>query len=125
MGDKYNSSKPSYFIQYLDANNLYGWAMIQKLPTGGFKWVDDVNVQRFTPERIAKLAEENGDIGYYLEVEVDYPEKLHNLHNDLPFMPERMKINGVEKLTPTLSDKKRYITHIRALDQALKHGLIL
>ena len=74
---------------------------------------------------ISKLAEENGDIGYYLEVDVDYPEELHNLHNDLPFMPERMKINGVEKLTPSLTDKKRYIIHIRALDQALKHGLIL
>ena len=65
------------------------------------------------------------DKGYLLEADVKYPKELHDLHNDLPFMCERMKINGIEKLTPNLYDKKNYIIHIRALDQALKHRLIL
>ncbi|XP_057299355.1 uncharacterized protein LOC130629979 [Hydractinia symbiolongicarpus] len=118
------SKEMNSYLQYLDANNLYGWAMIQKMPTGGFEWVDDV-VSDFTPELISQLAVENGEKGYILEVDVSYPRELHDSHNDLPFMPERKIINGVEKLTPCLSDKKKYITHIRALDQALKHGLVL
>ena len=61
--------------------------------------------------------------GYILEVVVHYPRKLHDSRNDLPFMI--MKINGVEKLIPNLYDKKRYVIHIRALDQALRHGLVL
>ena len=63
--------------------------------------------------------------GYLLEVDICYPRKLHNYHNDLPFMCERMKINGVEKLVPNLYYKKRYVIHIRALEKALKHGLAL
>ena len=65
------------------------------------------------------------DKGYLLEVDVKYPKELHGSHNDLPFMCRRMKINGVEKLVPNLYDNKNYVIHIRALDQALKHGLIL
>ena len=113
MGKKFNPEENTSFLQYLDANNLYGWAMNQPLPTGGFKWV--------TPDEIAKLENK----GYLLEVDVKYPKKLHDLHNELPFMCEKMKINGVEKLVPNLYDKKKYVIHIRALDQALKHGLIL
>ena len=60
-----------------------------------------------------------------LEVDVKYPKELHDLHNDLPFMCEKMKINKVEKLVPNLYDKNKYVIHIRALDQALKHGLVL
>ena len=63
--------------------------------------------------------------GYLLEVDVDYPEELHDKHNDLPFLAEKMKIHKVEKLVPNLRDKKKYVVHIRALDQALKHGLEL
>ena len=65
------------------------------------------------------------DKGYLLEVDVAYPAELHDSHNNLPFMCERMKINGVEKLVPNPYNKKNYVIHIRALDQALKHGLIL
>ena len=74
-----------------------------------------------TPDEIAKLENK----GYLLEVDVKYPEELHDSHNELPFMCERMKINRVEKLVPNLYDKKKYVIHIRALVQALKHGLIL
>ena len=104
--------------QDLDANNLYGWAMSQPLPTGGFKWVD-VN-----PNEISELATRT-DKGYILEVDVSYPKELHNQHNDLPFMCDRMEINGVEKLVPNLRDKKSYIIHIQALNQVLQHGLRL
>ena len=92
--------------------------MSQPLPTGGFKWVD------VKPDKISKLAKRKTK-GYLLELDVRYPKELHDSHNDLPFMCERMKINGVEKLIPNLYDKKRYVIHIRALDQALRHGLVL
>ena len=118
MGDKFNPNEDTTYLQYLDANNLYGWAMSQPLPTGGFKWTD-VN-----PKEISELATQT-DKGYLLEVDVSYPKELHNPHNDLPFMCERMEINGVEKLVPNLRDKKSYVIHIQALNQALQHGLRL
>ena len=118
MGDTFNPKSESSYLQHLDANNLYGWAMSQPLPTGGFKWVD-VN-----PNRISESATRT-DKGYLLEVDVSYPKELHNPHNDLPFMCERMEINGVEKLVPNLRDKKNYVIHIQALNQALQHGLRL
>ena len=64
-------------------------------------------------------------IYYLLEVDVKYPKELNDLHNNLPFMCEKMKINEVEKLVPTLNDKKNYVVHKKTLNQALKHGLIL
>ena len=91
----------SSYLQYLDANNLYGWAMIQKLPTGGFNWVDP---SQFTPDNINFYANCENE-GYLLEVDVRYPEELQDLHNDLSFMCEKIKINGVEKLVPNLNDK--------------------
>ena len=118
MGSEYIPDEPTRYLQYLDVNNLYGWAMSQPLPTGGFKWVD------IKPGEIRKLAKRKSK-RYLLEVDVRYPKELHDSHNDLPFMCEHMKINGVEKLIPNLYDKKRYVIHIRALDQALKHGLVL
>ena len=118
MGSEFDPDEKTNYLQYLDANNLYGWAMSQPLPTGGFSWVD------IKPDKISKLAKCKSK-GYLLEVDVRYPKELHDSHNDLPFMCERMKINGVEKLIPNLYDKKRYVIHIRVLDQALKHGLVL
>ena len=118
MGGKFDPNEDTTYLQYVDANNLYGWAMSQPLPTGGFRWVD------IEPKEISELATRT-DKGYILEVDASYPTGLHNPHNDLPFMCERMEINGVEKLVPNLRDKKGYISHIRALAQALKHGLIL
>ena len=118
MGLEYDSSKPTRYLQYLDANNVYGWAMSQPLPTGGFCCAD------IHPDEISELVN-CSDRGYLLEVDVAYPRELHDYHNDLPFMCGRMTINRVEKLVPNLYYKKRYVIHIRALDQALKHGLIL
>ena len=115
MGD---SKGESSFLPYLDANNLYGWVMSQLLLTGGFRWVS------IDPNEIDELTRHT-DKGYLLEVDVKYPKELYDSHNDLPFMCGRMKINGVEKLVPNLYEKNNYVIHIRVLDQALKHGLIL
>ena len=116
MGSEFDPNEKTDYLQYLDANNLYGWAVSQPLPTGEFCWVD------IKPDKISKLAKRKR---YLLEVDVHHPKELHDFHNDLPFMSERMKISGVEKLIPNLYDKKRYVIHIRALDRALKHGLVL
>ena len=118
MGSEYGPREPTRYLQYLDANNSYGWAMSQPLPTRGFHWVD------IKPEDVSKLANYS-EKGYLLEVNVHYPRELHDYHNDLPFMCEHMVIGEVEKLVPNLYYKKRYVIHIRALDQALKHGLVL
>ena len=118
IGDRFNPNEDTTYLQYLDANNLYGWVMSQPRPTGGFKWVD-VN-----PNEIPELATRI-DKGYLLEVDVSYPKELHNQHNDLPFMCERMESNGVKKLVPNLRDKKNYVIHIQALSQALQCGLRL
>ena len=112
MGDRFDSNEDTTYLQYLDASNLYSWAMSQPLPTGGFKWTD-VN-----PNEISKLATRT-DKGYVLEVDVSYPKELHNQHNDLRFMCERMEINGVEKLVSNLGDKRNYVIHIQHLNQAL------
>ena len=70
-------------LQYLDANNLYGWAMAQKLPVNGFKWVENNEIN----EEFRKNYNENKIKGHILEVDVKYPKKLHDLHSDLPFSP--------------------------------------
>ena len=118
MGSEYKPREPTRYLQYLDNNNLYGWAMSQPLPTGGFRWVD------IKPDEISKLMNYS-EKGYLLEVDVACPRELHDYHNDLPFMCGRMVIGGVEKLLPNLYYKERYIIHVRALDHALKHGLVL
>ena len=91
--------------------------MIQLLSTGGCNWVYS---SQFTPDNIDSYTNCDSE-GYLLE----YPKELHDLHNDLPFMCEKMKINGVRKLVPNSNDKKNYVIHIEALNQALKYGLIL
>ena len=78
----------SSYIEYLDANNLYGWAMSQELPVNGFNWVK--NLSQFN-ESFIKNYDENSDIGYFFEVDVEYPKRLLNLHKDLPFLPEKKK----------------------------------
>ena len=90
----------------MDANNLYGWAIIQKLPIGGFNWFD---VSESTPDKIDSFANCDSE-GYLLEVDVRSPKELHDSHYDIPFMWAKMVI---------------YIIHIRALNQSLRHGLIL
>ena len=77
MGSEYDKSKPTKYLQYLDASNLYGWAMSQPLPTGGFHWK-----MKMITDELSKRK----DHGYLLEVDVAYPRELHDYHNDLPFM---------------------------------------
>ena len=119
----YNKNKESSYLEYNGANNLYGGAMSQKLPVDGFKWIEEDDISKFN-EKFIKNYDENSDIGYVLEVDVEYPENLHELHIDLPFLPERMKINKCTKLVCTTQDKENYVVHISALKQALNHGLI-
>ena len=116
----YDESKESSYIQYLDANNLYGWAMSQKLPVNDFKWIEDTSKIN---EEIVKNYDGNNDIGYIFEVDVTYPKKLHDIHSDLPFLPKRMKIDKCKKLVCNLLNKKEYVVHIKSLKQALNHGL--
>ena len=118
----YDRKKKSSYIQYLDANNLYGKAMTEKLPVRGFKWVNDISKMN---EDFVKDYDKNDNKGYILEVDVVYPNKLQNLHSDLPFLPERMVINNTKKLVCNLNDKKNYVVHINLSKQALDHGLKL
>ena len=99
----YDEEEESSFLEYLDANNLYGWAMSEKLSVRGFKWVS--NVSRIDEDFI-KSYDENGDLGFFLNADIKYPKELHDLHSDLPFLPERMKINKCNKLACNLYDKK-------------------
>ena len=94
----------SLYLMYLDANNLYGWAMSQKLPIDGFKWVE--NLSKFN-ESFIKSYDENSNKGYFFEKDVEYPKKLFNLHRDLPFLPERKKIKKCEKLVCIVQNKKK------------------
>ena len=118
----YNKDIISSYLMYLDANNLYGWSMSQKLPMNGFKQVKSLS--QFN-ESFIKNYDEISDIGYFLEVDIEYLEKLFNLHKYLPFLPERKKINKVEKLICNIEDKEKYVINMRVLKQALNHGLVL
>ena len=90
----YDKNIESSYIEYLDANNLYGWAMSQKLPVNDFKWIKKEELSKFNEDFI-KNYDENGNIGYFLEVDIDYPKELFNFHKDLPFLPERKKFERV------------------------------
>ena len=118
----YNKNSESSYIEYLDADNLYGWAMSQNLPTSGFKWVED---HSHFNENLIKKFDENSYIGYFFEVDVEYSKRLFNPHKDLPFLPQGKKFEKVEKLICSIEDKEKYVIHIRALKQALNHGLKL
>ena len=132
----YNPDKPTSHILYLDANNLYGWAMSQALPTGGFQWVDDCDKISITEHP------EDSQEGYILEVDLDYPQELHDAHNAYPLAPERMVVKKewmsdyqisllgvgaqeVEKLVPNLRNKERYVLHYRNLQLYLSLGMRL
>ena len=96
----------SSHLMYLDANNFYGWALSQKRPVNGFKWVK--NLLKFN-ESFIKGYDENIDKGYFLEVGVEYPKQLLSLHNDFTFLLERSKIKKWEKLVCNIQDKKKYV----------------
>ena len=99
----------SSYLEFLDAKNLYGWVMSQKLQVNGFKWVEEEKLSKFN-ERFIKSYNENGDKGYFLEVDVEYPKNLSNPHKDLPFLPERQKIEKVEKLVCDTNDKEKFLS---------------
>ena len=131
--------KPSEFISYLDMNNLYGWAMSGYLPYSGFKWLKNVN--GFDVNSI----NEESPIGYILEVDLEYPDELHVLHNDYPLAPEKLaisyemlsdycneiadkyeiKVGDVKKLIPNLGNKTNYVVHYRNLQLYLSLGMKL
>ena len=135
----YDPTKPSIYISYLDMNNLYGWAMSGYLPYGGFKWLK--NVDGFDVNSINKKS----PIGYILEVDLEYPDELHELHNDYPLAPEKLavssdmlskyckkiadkyeiKVGDVKKLIPNLGNKTNYAVHYRNLQLYLSLGMKL
>ena len=135
----YDEKAPSKYIMYLDANNLYGWAMSQYLPTGGFKWLAKNQIDKID---LAKYKEDSNK-GLILEVDLEYPKELHDLHNDYPLAAEKVKVNKdmlsnycqeiadkfkvstglVHKLIPTLSNKEKYVLHYRNLQLYTDLGL--
>ena len=108
----YNKNVKSLFIEYLDANNLYGWAMSKKLLVGEFEWIYP---EDYTEDIVQKYDENDNDYRAILEVDVDYPKHLHKLNSDLPLLPERMKINKVNKLICNVQNKRNCVVHITAL----------
>ena len=114
MGKAFNKSEPSKYVQYLDANNLYGTAMSMKLPINGFKWMTEKELPIWRK------------IPCILEVDLEYPKELHDLHNDYPLASERVMCkNNVEKLIPNLRDKKNYVIHYKNLIQYIELGMRL
>ena len=119
MRKGFNKSIPSKYLMYLDANNLYGCAMSEKLPTHGFKWLTGGEM-----EKIYENRHNLNKMPCILEVDIVIPENLHDLHNDYPLCPEKVKCkNGVEKLIPNLRDKKKYVLYYKNLIQCLDMGL--
>ncbi len=138
--ESYNKNLPASHIIYLDANNLYGWAMNQKLPEKNFRW----STKRFQEKDILQMTPDQ-KYGYIFEVDLEYPENLHKLHNDLPLAVEQMVVNDemlskycndikeeldinsdkVKKLVPNLNKKTKYICHYQNLKLYLQLGLKL
>ena len=98
--------------------------MSQKLPVNDFKWVKQEELSKFNEDFI-KNYDENGNTGYFLEVDIDYPKELFDLHKDLPFLPEIKKVNKLKKLICGIEGKKKYVIHIRTLKQSLNNDLRL
>ena len=103
METKFDPTKDSKFISYLDANNLYGWVMSKLLPTSGFKWMTDDELDNWK------------HLSCILEVDLEYPEDLHDLHNDYRLATEHVKIGNVEKLIPNLNNKTNCVVHYENL----------
>ena len=118
----YNKSIELSYLMYLVANSLYGWAVSKKLPINGFKWKNDLSKFK---ESFRKNYNEDSDVEYFLEVHVRYPKQLWSSHKDLTFLPERKRLEKVEKPVCSIEDKEQYVIHIRTLKQALNQGLVL
>ena len=136
---KYDEKVPSRCIMYLDANTLYGWAMSQCLPTSGFRWPTEKEINKTD---LAKYKEDSKK-GVILEVDLEFPQELHDLLNDYPLAPEKMKltkemlssycesirekykisIGQVHKLIPILNKKEKYVLHYRNLQLYTDLGL--
>ena len=145
----YDSSEENVFIIYLDANNLYGWAMIQYLPYGGLKWLSKKEIDKFDLNSIElhsvdkNSSTELHSVEYISEVDLEYPSELHDLHNNYPLAPEKLeisqnmlskycsdisdkygiKIRGVNKLVPNLGNKSKYVVHYKQLQLYLSLGM--
>ena len=117
----HDKNKESSYLQYWDVNNLDRWVMSQKLPVNKFEGVEDSSQFK---EDFIKNYDEKSDEGYFLKVEVQYPEILHELHNDLPFLLARMTIEKFEKLVSNWHDKTECVIQIRNLKQTLNHILV-
>ena len=138
----YDEYKISKYITYFDANNLNGWAMSQYLPHGRFKWL---NQKKKNSDFCLNSVSKNSSICYILEVDLECPSELHDLHNDHPLAPEKLeisqnmlskycsdivnkygiKIGGANKLVPNLGNKSKYILHYRNLQLHLSLGMKL
>ena len=103
--------KESKFISFLDANNLYGWAMSKQLPTSGFEWMTDDELDDWK------------HLSYFIEVDLEYPEHVHNLHNGYPFSPKHVKIGNVEKQIPNPKNKTHYVVYYENLKLRESLGL--
>ena len=120
MIKNYDPDKELKSINYLDANYLYGWAMCESLPVGNFKMYDN-NLDKIVTQ--LQNWKSNSKKGYIIEVDLEYPKELHDLHNSYPLAPEKIKVDKISKLIPTLYDKKNYICHIKNLQLYIDLGL--
>ncbi len=109
----YDKESESVFIPYLDANNLYGWAMDNPLPVRDFRWMREEELGGWK------------SVPCILEVDLEYPDELHDLHNEYPLAPEKLKIGEVDKLVPNLNNKTKYVLHYETLKLYLRLGLKL
>ena len=113
MVDEFNPKEPIKYLTYLDANNLYGWAMSNPLPTGDFGWMKKEELDNWR------------EIPCTVEVDLEYPKELHNLHDEYPLAAESLMVNGVRKLVPNLRNKKEYVVNHQSLKCYEKHGLVV